>query len=79
MRVDATCQQLKKLFEFFSSSEGFASRGFTDSAGDRLGGAAGGFLTCSLRSRGPYPSATPDDVETLRHWYRGHFPEMLIL
>ena len=78
-RVDATCLQLKKLFEFFDSGEGFALRGFTDSAGDRLGAAAGGFLKCSLRVRGPYPSALPDDVKRLRHWYHEYFPEMLIV
>lgn len=77
--VDATCFQLFRLFEFFSSSEGFASRGFTDSAGDRMGAAVGGFLKCSLRVRGPYPSAIPDDVKRLRQWYREHFPEMLIV
>ena len=46
---------------------------------DRLGGVAGGFLETSLRSRGPYPGSTPDDVETLRRWYAEHFPEMLQL
>ena len=57
----------------------FGPRGLTDTAFDRLGGTAGGFLGCGLRSRGPYPSATPDDVETLRRWYREHFPDMLVL
>ena len=65
-----------RLFEFLD--EAFGPRGFTDSAGDRLGGVASGFLKCSLRSRGPYPSANSEDVETLRCWYREHFPEMLI-
>ena len=76
--VDAACMQLKLLFEFFDSPQGFALRGFTDSAGDRLGAAAGGFLKCSLRVRGPCPAALPDDVKKLRQWYREHCPEMLI-
>lgn len=75
--VDATCRRILELFDGFDAA--FATRGFTDSAGDRLGGVAAGFLECSLRSRGPYPHAIPEDVDTLRQWYREHFPEMLIL
>ena len=74
--ADATCRQLSKLFGFLD--EAFGPQGFTDTAFDRLGGVASGFLKCGLRSRGPYPHATPDDVETLRRWYREHFPEMLV-
>lgn len=77
--VDATCQQILALFQFLFSPEGFGPRGFTDTAFDRLGGVAGGFLKCSLRARAPYPHAEPGDVEKLRHWYREHFPAMLIL
>ena len=73
--ADATCERLTKLAEFLG--ETFGPRGLTDTAFDRLGGTVDGFLKCGLRSRGPYPSATPDDVETLRAWYREHFPEML--
>ena len=73
--VDATCRRIDALFQFYD--EAFASRGFTDTAEDRLAGVASGFLKCSLRSRGPYPCATPDDVETLRRWCNEHFPEML--
>ncbi len=73
--VDAMCRRIDALFAF--CDETFASRGFTDTAEDRLSGVACGFLRCSTRSRGPYPAATPDDVETLRRWYREHFPEML--
>jgi hypothetical protein len=43
-----------------------------------LGGVASGFLKCSLRSRGPYPHANPDDATLLGRWYREHFPEMLV-
>lgn len=75
--VDATCGRLTELFAFLG--EAFGSRGFTDTAFDRLGGVAGGFLTTGLRGRGPYPCATSDDAETLRRWYRDHFPEMMEL
>jgi 4-hydroxy-tetrahydrodipicolinate synthase len=75
--AEATCRQLDQLFAFLGKT--FGPRGLTDTALDRLGGTTCGFLKCSLRSRGPYPSATPADVETLRHWYRDHFPEMLTL
>ena len=75
--ADATCQQITKLFAFLG--EAFGPKGLVDSAMDRLGGTTGGFLQCGLRCRGPYPSATPDDIETLCRWYREHFPEMLVL
>lgn len=55
----------------------FGERGFTDTAYDRLGGIASGFLQTSLRSRGPYPSPTHEDVEIMRQWYHSHLPEML--
>jgi dihydrodipicolinate synthase/N-acetylneuraminate lyase len=76
--VDATCARLMELFTFLFSPNGFGARGFTDTAFDRLGGITSGFLQCGLRSRGPYPHATNDDVETLRDWYREHFADMLI-
>lgn len=75
--VDAACRRFGELFEFLGAT--FGSRGFTDTAFDRLGGAASGFLKGSLRSRGPYPGCTQEDVETVRGWYRKHFPEMLRL
>ncbi len=73
--VDAACQKLNELVAFLGSE--FEPRGFTDTAFDRLGGVAGGFLKTSLASRGPYPSATREDAEALCSWYREHFPEML--
>jgi dihydrodipicolinate synthase/N-acetylneuraminate lyase len=73
--ADAVCGKIRQLFAF--SDEAFGNRGFTDSADDRLGGVASGFLKCSLRSRGPYPHATPADAARLRRWYEEHFPEML--
>ncbi|MFH1268113.1 MAG: dihydrodipicolinate synthase family protein [Planctomycetota bacterium] len=75
--VEATCERLNELLEYLHAE--FGPRGFTDTAFDRLGGVAGKFLKTSLGSRGPYPSVTPNDVETLRRWYRDHFPEMLRL
>jgi dihydrodipicolinate synthase/N-acetylneuraminate lyase len=75
--VDAMCYQLNQLFEYLD--EAFCAKGLTDSALDRLGATTGGFLKCGLRCRGPYPCATDDDVDTLRRWYREHFPEMLVL
>jgi 4-hydroxy-tetrahydrodipicolinate synthase len=68
---------VKELHRFLFESYG--TKGFTDTAYDRLGGLASGFLKTSLRSRGPYISATEEDVRTLRDWYREHFPGMLIL
>jgi len=75
--VDATCGRLSELMTFLGAT--FGPKGFTDTAFDRLGGVASGFLKTSLRSRGPYPSCTREDVETLRRWYQDHFPEMLRL
>ena len=57
----------------------FGSRGFTDTAYDRLGGVASGFLSSSLANRAPYVSPTEEDVKALQDWYREHFPEMLQL
>jgi dihydrodipicolinate synthase/N-acetylneuraminate lyase len=74
--VDATCFQLNQLFEYLD--EAFCPKGLTDSALDRLGTTACGFLKCGLRSRGPYSCATGDDVKSLRRWFREHFPEMLV-
>jgi len=73
--VNACCKKLKKFGAFYGSQ--FGSRGILDSAGDRMGGVAGGFLQTNLHSRGPYKGVTPDDVETLRQWFRENFPEML--
>ena len=75
--VDATCRRVKKLIEFVLQT--FVPKGFTDTALDRTGGRASGFLKTSLRNRGPYVSPTEEDVELWRNWYREHFPEMLIL
>ena len=75
--VDQVQQKLGPLMDRLG--EVFEPLGFTDTAYDRMGGVASRFLKTSLRSRGPYRSATPDDVETLRGLYRECFPEMLEL
>ncbi len=73
--VDAGCARIMQLFEFLFQQWG--ERGFTDTAFDRLGGVASGFLKTSLTGRAPYPSATPEDIGIFRAWCRQNFPEML--
>lgn len=70
-------EPISRLYAFLH--EEFGRRGLTDTAFDRLGGLASGFLQTSLRSRGPYVSASPADVRVLREWYASEFPEMLQL
>ena len=74
--VDAIQQRVAGLFDHLFQE--FGERAFTDTAFDRLGGLACGFIQTSLHSRGPYPSITTEDVTTLREWCRIHFPEMLL-
>ena len=57
----------------------FIEKGFTDSANDRLMGVASGFLTMNVRSRGPYTSATDEDVRRLRAWMDVNTPELVKL
>ena len=57
----------------------FVAKGFTDSADDHLMGVATGFLTMNARSRGPYTSATEQDVLQLRAWMKANTPELLQL
>lgn len=57
----------------------FRARGFSDSAYDHLQGLAAGFLTMNPRSRGPYTSATDEDVIRLRTWLQKNLPEFLEL
>ena len=75
--VRQTCGKLKAVLECLFKE--VSPKGFTDTAYDRLGGVSSGFLKTSLRSRGPYPSATKEDVQALRRIYKAHFPEMLEL
>ncbi len=55
----------------------FEPKGFTDTAYDRMGGLASGFLETSRQCRGPYCSPTASDIERLRQWYLDHFSDML--
>lgn len=73
--VSRQAEPVSRLFAFLHSE--FGTRGFTDTAFDRLGGLASGFLQTSLRSRGPYVSVSPADVQNLQSWYEAEFPEML--
>lgn len=57
----------------------FGPAGYTDTAYDRLGGRATGFLRTSLRSRKPYPPVTEEGVALFRQWCERHYPEMLVL
>lgn len=66
--------KIEELFVFLHSQYG--GKGFTDTAFDRLGGLAGGFLKTSLSSRAPYPSTTQDDIVAFRDWCQENFPEM---
>ena len=75
--VQQTCEKLGAVLEFYQRS--FDGRGLLDSAGDRLGGLAAGCLKTSLHCRGPYLSATEEDIQTLRKGYKEHFPELLEL
>lgn len=68
-------QKVQALFRFLHQQ--FGPQGLTDSAFDRLGGLASGFLTTNLECRKPYPSANQEDVKILRQWYQTHFPEMI--
>ena len=75
--VENMHQKIDALHQFLASE--FGPRGFTDSAYDRLVGSTIGILETGLRCRGPYPSPTPADANTLRAWCEIHFPEMLNL
>ena len=55
----------------------YAPLGFTDTAYDRMGGRAFGFLETSLRNRAPYVSPTEQDVADLRARCHSHFPEFV--
>ncbi|MEX0643354.1 MAG: dihydrodipicolinate synthase family protein [Pirellulales bacterium] len=75
--LDSDC---KKLSAFFASLfSNFGSRGFTDTAFDRLGGRATGFLRTSLRNRGPYTSPEERDIDQMRQVMLSTFPDLLQL
>ncbi|MDP8285755.1 MAG: dihydrodipicolinate synthase family protein [Candidatus Electryonea clarkiae] len=57
----------------------FEAKGFTDTAYDHLQGLVAGFLKMHPCSRGPYISATEEDVKILRKWLKENIPEFLDL
>ena len=57
----------------------FTARGFTDTEYDHLLGRVAGFLKLHPRSRGPYVSATEEDIEELHTWMERNVPELLRL
>jgi hypothetical protein len=73
--LEAVAAKIVDVHQFLHDA--FGDRGFTDSTYDRMGGRATGFLTMSLRTRGPYPSASEEDVATLRRWLADTFPEII--
>ena len=75
--LQKACAPADALHTFLG--ERYAPHGFTDTAYDRMGGRATGFLKTSLRNRAPYIAPTEQDVEDWRQWCRENFPEMLKL
>lgn len=71
------CDRVKLLHQ--QGLAPFTRKGFTDTAYDHMQGAVAGFLQMHPRSRGPYLSATEDDIQALRAWMRNHTPEFLEL
>ncbi len=55
----------------------FRKKGYKDTAIDRLTGKASGFLSMRVQSRGPYVSATDDDVAALRSWMEANTPKLI--
>ena len=66
-------------FYFAEGLKPFFDRGYVDSALDHMQGLVAGFLTGSPLSRGPYVSATTDDVKALKQWVENNAPELLKL
>jgi len=73
--LDQAATRLAALQRFFALQLG--ARGCADTAAERAGVQAGSLLQAGLRNRGPYPTATREDVEALRQWCRKNFPELL--
>lgn len=72
-RLAEGAKKLELLLDFVIGA--FSSRGYYDSAIDRLGGVTGGVLRTSLYCRGPYAHANEADVQSLREWYQQNLPE----
>lgn len=74
-RLEQACGKLRTLREFMAAA--LSVRGLTATAYARIGGRLAGFLRTGLRNRGPYPSASLDDVEQLQGWCNVHYPELI--
>ena len=75
-RLATWCDLLKR---YGAGLKPYGERGFIDSAYDHLQMLVAGFLAGSPTSRGPYLSATSEDVEAFRAWMADNVPEMLEL
>lgn len=75
--LESAMKPIKAMYAFLHDE--FGPRGFTDTAYDRMVSVATGFLPVPLANRGPYPSASMDDVNTMRAWLTANFPAMLEL
>ncbi|HRU94413.1 MAG TPA: hypothetical protein P5195_04175, partial [Anaerolineae bacterium] len=76
--LEKECAKLKRYYNEVIIP--LDSKGYTDSAYDRLQGRACGFLKTSLWSRGgPYRSASEEDVQMARAWLKNNWPEFLDL
>ena len=74
-QVQTDCGKLAAMFAGLFNA--FSTRGFTDTAFDRLGGIATSFLKTSLCNRAPYASPNENDIATMREVFRRSFPELL--
>lgn len=76
-RLEVMCAKVEKMHR--EAIEGLLPESYHDTAYDRLKGHLAGFLQTSLSNRGPYPSTSQHDVETIRNWCQREFPEILEL
>ena len=74
-RLEEACGKLRSLREFMAAALGV--KGLTSTAFARIGGRLSGVLRAGLRNRGPYPSASLDDVEQLQGWCNANYPELI--
>ncbi len=76
---NALAERCAMLDRYHEGLAPLAARGFEDTAYDHLQGAVTGFLKMHPRSRGPYLSATEQDIVDFRAWIEQNVPEMLEL
>lgn len=76
-RLAPMCAKLEKMS--LEAIQNLLPDTYHDTAYDRLKGHLAGFLQTSLSNRGPYPSTSQQDIETVRNWCRREFPELLEL